>query len=156
MQISTAKQLVATSWDLADISEELAAKIGAEKAASWCLGALSSRWKGLQEKMSDELHETLLQIVTEAAEGRITDSDGKLRIEALSKGKEMASFDDLDIDVDGLIAQIADEHPEVVEDYRNNPKAANFIIGRVMKETKGKFSSQEIAEKAKKELENRL
>ncbi|AGN25778.1 Asp-tRNA(Asn)/Glu-tRNA(Gln) amidotransferase subunit GatB [Candidatus Methanomassiliicoccus intestinalis] len=156
MQFSTAKQLVATSWDLADIFEELAAKIGAEKAASWCLGALSSRWKGLQEKMSDELHETLLQIVIEAAEGKITDSDAKLRIEALSKGKEISSTDDVDVDVDSLITQIADEHPEVVEDYRTNPKAANFIIGRVMKETKGKFSSQEIAEKAKKELESRL
>ncbi len=155
LPFATAKQLVATSWDLADLFEELAAKIGAEKAASWSQGALSSRWKGLQERMSSELRSTLIETVVAAAEGTMTDSEAKLRIEALAKGKEMTANAATDVDVEQLIAQLADEHPEVVADYKTNPKAANFIIGRVMKETKGLFSSQEIAEKTKKELESR-
>jgi len=41
----------------------------------------------------------------------------------------------------------------VVKDYRINERAANFLIGQVMKATKGRYSSKVVAERMRKELE---
>jgi aspartyl-tRNA(Asn)/glutamyl-tRNA(Gln) amidotransferase subunit B len=61
-----------------------------------------------------------------------------------------------DPDLDALIVRLVDHHPEVVKDFKGNEKAANFLIGQVMKETKGQYSSKLIAERMRKELEKRI
>jgi aspartyl-tRNA(Asn)/glutamyl-tRNA(Gln) amidotransferase subunit B len=53
------------------------------------------------------------------------------------------------------INEFLDAHPETIKDAKSNPKAANSVIGHVMKATKGKFQSKEIVEAVKKELEKR-
>jgi aspartyl-tRNA(Asn)/glutamyl-tRNA(Gln) amidotransferase subunit B len=53
------------------------------------------------------------------------------------------------------VNEFLDAHPETVKDAKLNPKAANSVIGHVMKVTKGKFQSKEIVEAVRKELEKR-
>jgi aspartyl-tRNA(Asn)/glutamyl-tRNA(Gln) amidotransferase subunit B len=61
-----------------------------------------------------------------------------------------------DADLDRLIADYVDAHPEVLADYRKNSKAANTVIGHVMKESKGRYSSKEVVEEVRKELDKRV
>ena len=59
-------------------------------------------------------------------------------------------------DLGQIVARLVDSHPEVVKDYRTNPRAANFLIGQVMKETQGRYASQEVSGMIRKELEKRV
>lgn len=59
-------------------------------------------------------------------------------------------------DLKQLVARLVDSHPEVVKDYRTNPRAANFLIGQVMKETQGRYASKEVSDMIRKELEKRV
>jgi aspartyl-tRNA(Asn)/glutamyl-tRNA(Gln) amidotransferase subunit B len=120
------------------------------------LGALSSNWKELQARKSPEQWTQLVDIVVSVSRGEMTDTEGRMRISALSGGKEMAAPVGQDSDLDELIVRLVDQHPEVVKDFKGNEKAANFLIGQVMKETKGQHSSKLVAERMRKELEKRI
>jgi aspartyl-tRNA(Asn)/glutamyl-tRNA(Gln) amidotransferase subunit B len=152
---SAARQIVLTDWALADMFETLAAKVGGEAAMSWTMGPLNSSWKDLREKVSG-LRENIIGIVAAVTSGKMTDSEGRMRISALSSGQEAVAAGEEAGDLDALIVKLVDEHPEVVSDYRSNERAANFLIGQVMKAMKGKYSSKVVAERMKMELEKRL
>lgn len=155
--IAAARQIVLTDWALADLFEELASKVEGEAAMSWTMGPLSSGWKELREKVAD-LKGEIIEIVVAVTSGKMTDSEGRMRISALSRGKETgvaASAEDIG-DLDALIVKLVDEHPEVVHDYQGNERAANFLIGQAMKSMKGKYSSKVVAERMKRELEKRF
>jgi aspartyl-tRNA(Asn)/glutamyl-tRNA(Gln) amidotransferase subunit B len=55
-----------------------------------------------------------------------------------------------------LVSECIDQNPQVLFDFRSNKRAANFVIGQIMRETKGKYSSSEIVETVNKEIERRL
>jgi aspartyl-tRNA(Asn)/glutamyl-tRNA(Gln) amidotransferase subunit B len=59
-------------------------------------------------------------------------------------------------DLDVLVGKAVDENPEVLEDYRKNEKAANRIIGSVMKQSGGKYSSADVVSAVKRVIESRL
>jgi aspartyl-tRNA(Asn)/glutamyl-tRNA(Gln) amidotransferase subunit B len=150
---SSARQIVMTDWELADLYEILARKIGNDAALGWTLGALTSNWKELKARDSPELRAQLVDIVTATVTGSMTDSEARMRISALSGGKEVSAPVEQSGDLDAIIVRLVDQHPEVVKDFKGNEKAANFLIGQVMKETKGQYSSKVVAERMKKELE---
>ncbi len=52
--------------------------------------------------------------------------------------------------------QYLEAHPEVLEDCKKNPKAANRVIGHLMKETKGLYSSKDIVSCVEAEVRKRL
>lgn len=149
---ATAKQLVLTSVTLTDLFEELCGHVPPEKAVSWTTGPISGNWAVLQDraKWSD-----IIQIVKDDAEGQITDNEAKRRILSLAGVQQEAAAEGGD-DLAKLISDYVDAHPEVLADYRKNPKAANTVIGHVMKESKGRYSSKEVVEEVKKEMEKRV
>lgn len=152
-----ARQIVLTDWELADLFESLSRRVGGETAMSWTMGPISSGWKVL--KANDEgSWEKVMDIVIAVSSGKMSDSEGRLRIVALSGGQKMEEMNNgPSTDLDDLILRLIDQHPEVVKDFKKgNEKAANFLIGQVMKETKGEFASKIIAEKMKKELGERV
>ena len=149
---ATAKQLVLTSVTLTDLFEELCRHVPPERAVSWTTGPISGNWSVLQDpaKWPD-----LVQIVRDDSEGRINDSEAKRRILSLAGVQQEMAVEGGD-DLSKLISDFVDAHPEVLADYRKNPKAANTVIGHVMKEGKGRYSSKEVVEEVRKEMEKRV
>ena len=152
-----ARQIVLTDWELADMFESLALKVGGEAAMSWTMGAISSAWKDLKESINST-RDGIIDIVCSVTRKEISDGEGRMRIMALSGGQEVGCGPDLDsADLDDLIVCLVDKYPEAVKDFgKGNDKAANYLIGQVMKETRGQFPSKLIAEKMRKELEKRV
>ncbi len=149
---ATAKQLVLTSVSLTDLFEELCRHVPPERAVSWTTGPISGNWAVLQDQAK---WPDLVQIVEDDAEGRITDNEAKRRILSLAGVRQETAAEGGD-DLAKLISDFVDAHPEVLADYRRNPKAANTVIGHVMKESKGRYSSKEVVEEVKKEMEKRV
>ncbi|MCX6650431.1 MAG: Asp-tRNA(Asn)/Glu-tRNA(Gln) amidotransferase subunit GatB [Methanomassiliicoccales archaeon] len=149
---ATAKQLVLTSSTLADLFEELCRFVPPEKAVTWTMGPISSNWSALQRP---ELWPEITKIVRADAEGSLTDNEAKRRILTLA-GVQQKEAGAKESDLSLLITDCIEAHPEVLADYRKNPKAANMIIGHMMKESKGRHSSKEVVEEVKKELDKRV
>ncbi len=149
---ATAKQLVLTSVTLTDLFEELCRHVPPERAVSWTTGPISGNWTVLQDRVK---WPEIVQIVKDDAEGRINDNEAKRRILSLAGVQQETAAEGGD-GLAKLISDFVDAHPEVLADYRKNPKAANTVIGHVMKETKGRYSSKEIVEEVRKEMEKRV
>lgn len=149
---ATAKQLVLTSVTLTDLFEELCRHVPPERAVSWTTGPISGNWTVLQDRVK---WPEIVQIVKDDAEGRINDNEAKRRILSLAGVQQETAAEGGD-GLAKLISDFVDAHPEVLADYRKNPKAANTVIGHVMRETKGRYSSKEIVEEVRKEMEKRV
>ena len=149
---ATAKQLVLTSITLTDLFEELCLHVPPEKAVSWTTGPISGNWSVLQDRAK---WPELVQIVKDDSDGRINDNEAKRRILSLAGVQQEVAAEGGD-DLAKLISDFVDAHPEVLADYRKNPKAVNTVIGHVMKESKGRYSSKEVVEEVRKEMEKRV
>ena len=148
----TARQIVSTSTELAALFEELASSTDVKTALSWVSGPISANWKQFDVSRKDEL----AGIVKEFHSGNITDTECSIRIKSLMTGKSAEETAEAAGDLEQLISGLLDENPSVVEDYRKNEKAANRIIGTVMKQTGGKYSSSDIVSATKRLIESRL
>jgi aspartyl-tRNA(Asn)/glutamyl-tRNA(Gln) amidotransferase subunit B len=71
-------------------------------------------------------------------------------------GQDAAAAQEDSADLESLINGFLDENPRIVADYRKNDKAANQVIGFVMRQTGGRYSSAEVVETAKKLIEARF
>ena len=54
------------------------------------------------------------------------------------------------------ISTCPDENPAIIADYQKNDKAANKVIGFVMKQSGGQCSSAEVVETTKRLIESRF
>ena len=149
-----AKQLVTTSVGLAELFEEVATKHGAQSAVRWVAGPVSSNWKSLESSRADV--SLVNGIVDRFEAGEITDTECGIEIKCLMTGEDPESVKGASGDLDKVIDGFIDENPSVVSDYQKNEKAANKIIGLVMKSTGGQYSSAEVVEAVKRRIESRM
>ena len=152
--------------DLADLFEFLCGKkIDSKTASSWTVGPLlkTLNWnntrlsaldiKGMEvykclynytnKKHSDFVCEKIIQkMVEEALNKRDSSYDAIIKKYGFSSTK---------IDIEKIIKKILDENKEIFEEYKSGKeKALNYLVGMVMKETKGAAKPQEIKEKLAK------
>jgi aspartyl-tRNA(Asn)/glutamyl-tRNA(Gln) amidotransferase subunit B len=153
-----ARQVVLTSMAMADLFEALANAVDPEVAMNWTLGPISANWELLLPRISDQVTKDIVEVVQLVVSRQTTDSEGRRRIGAIAAGECPTDISCAvqDEALGSLIAEYLNGHPQVVKDYASNPKAANAVIGHVMKVAKGRYNSQEIVEAAKKEIERRM
>ena len=74
---------------------------------------------------------------------------------AEEEAKKRGIMADLSDDVVfGVLDRVLQEKADVVEQYKReqDPKILNFLVGQVMKETRGKANAQEVMEKLKEKI----
>lgn len=149
-----AKQLIATSFDLAELFESVATKHGTHSAVKWVAGPVSSNWKSLESSGADV--QQVLPIIDRFEAGEITDTECGIEIKCLMTGEDIESVKGASGDLDKIVCDYLDQNPAIVESYRKNPNAANQAIGHVMRNSGGRFSSAEVVEAVKRNIESRL
>ncbi len=152
IELKMAKQIVTTSVDLASLFEELVSATDVKTAITWTSGPISANWKVFDLSKKDEL----ISIVKECFDGSITDTECGIKVKALMTGISAEESAKASGDLDEIINKLLDENPGVIDDYRKNEKAANRIIGSVMKQTGGTYSSADIVGATKRLIESRL
>lgn len=149
-----ARQLVTTSTELASFFEEAAGRFGNEAAIKWVAGPVSAGWRALVEREADP--SPALEVIERFEKGEITDIEAGIEIKSIMTGESPEAAAAASADLDEMISGYLDENPVVVESYRKNPKAANRVIGYVMKRSGGAYSSGDIVSAAKRLIESRL
>lgn len=149
-----AKQLIATSVGLAEMFEKVAGEFDSAAAVKWVAGPVSANWKAMEA--ADRNADGVIGIVRRFVSGEITDSECAMEIKCSMTGQSAEAAKGASEDLDRVVSQYLDENPNVVEDYRKNEKAANRVIGFVMKQSGGARSSAEVLEAVKRIIESRL
>lgn len=136
--------------DMADFYEDVmkTAK-DAKKAANWVIGDLSAWLNKNSKNFSDNLADAsnLGDLVNRIEQGVISSKQGKDVFEEMmntgktpaaiikEKGMEQVSDDSVLI---ALINKVLDENPKSIEDFKNGKnRAVGFLMGQVMKASKG-------------------
>ena len=140
---------------LAKMFERIAKETDVDTAITWTTGTISANWKAFEEHVAEKSDE-LIAAVSRFYHGEITDTQCVLEIKSIMTGRSAEETAAVSADLDALIDKAIDENPSVLNDYRKNEKAANRIIGTVMKQTGGQYSSADIVAATKRLIEKRL
>src|SRR3989338_8773420 len=151
-------EIIAAEKALAEMFEKVAEEVDPVLAAKWLrrelVRVLNYNKKELHEVEMDEKH--MIQLLKLVEGKKITDNVASKILEKLiEKPFDIQGY----IKKEGLEAvsdvgklekyckEAVSENPKAVEDYKQgNEKALNFVIGAVMKKTKGKASPKEVNE----------
>ena len=149
-----AKQLVSTSIGLAETFETVAKDVDVQNAVKWVAGPVSANWKAMEERGGDVSE--VIPVIKRFASGEITDTECGIEIKCLMTGVDAESAKGASEGLETLINKYLDENPSIVTDYQKNDKAANKVIGFVMKHPGGQYSSAEVVEATRKLIESRF
>ncbi|MBQ8644193.1 MAG: Asp-tRNA(Asn)/Glu-tRNA(Gln) amidotransferase subunit GatB [Candidatus Methanomethylophilaceae archaeon] len=147
-----AKQLVTTSVGLAELFETVANRTDVQNAVKWVVGPVSANWKSLGDKDLQPIVDTICRF----SAGDITDTECGIEIKSYMTGEDASAVMGAAADLDALIVKFLDENPGLIDDYRKNDKAANKVIGFVMKNSGGQYSSSDVVDATKRLIESRL
>lgn len=153
--------------DMADFYEEVmkTAK-SAKKAANWVIGDLSA-WlnkNGKNFAKNPASPEAIATLINRIEEGAISGKQGKVVFEEVMKGndpdtvikeKGMVQLSD-DSALRELINKVLDENPKSIEDFKNGKnRAVGFLMGQVMKASKGQANPKIANKLVSEELSKR-
>ena len=151
----TANQIVSTSVELAKVFEMIAKETGSSHTAvSWTIGTLAANWKAFEA--SGRNPEGILEIIKKFAAGNMTDVETDIELKAYMTGADIGAVKERSADLEQIIGNYLDSHPDIIDEIRKNEKAVNRVIGHVMKETGGGYSSSDIVSATRNALASRL
>ncbi len=144
---------------LADSYEEAVKKgLNPSQAADWfineVLGDLAEAKKDISElpKMVDSAVNVIMQVQVGAITGKI----GKRLMKQLILNGSLPSETPKPITDEktlyDLVREVISENPEVFDKARSDPKAVNYLVGQVMKKTRGTAEPKKIVEMINGEL----
>ena len=149
-----AKQLVTTSVGLAETFETVARDVDVQNAIKWVAGPVSANWKAMEERGGDVSE--VIPVIKRFAAGEITDTECGIEIKCIMTGVDTEAAKGASEGLEVLINKYLDENPAIIADYQKNDKAANKVIGFVMKQSGGQYSSAEVVETTKRLIESRF
>lgn len=150
----TAKQLVSASPGLALFFETVADRFGTETAVKWVAGPVTANWKKFEARGVSV--DGILKTIGRFEAGEITDTECGIEIRSYMTGTDARTEATSSEDLDKLINTYLDENPGIVADYKKSEKAANRVIGYVMKQTGGRYAAADIVEATRKLISARL
>ena len=155
-------EIIAAEKALAEMFEKVAEEVNPVLAAKWLrrelVRVLNYNKKELHEVEIDEKH--IIQLLRLVENKKITDSVASKILERLImepfdvdkyvKKERLEAVSDVG-ELEKFCKEVIEENPKAVEDYKKGEeKALNFIVGAIMKKTKGKASPKEVNEIVKK------
>jgi aspartyl-tRNA(Asn)/glutamyl-tRNA(Gln) amidotransferase subunit B len=136
-----ADQMVSTSPDLAGIFEKIAKTASPKTALSWT-GKISANWKTFEASARDP--EKIVDIVKGFSDSTMTDVEAEIKLKAYMTGTDPSKVKMNNADLDQITDEYLKAHPEIMDEIKRNEKAVNRIIGHVMRETGGRYSSADV------------
>jgi aspartyl-tRNA(Asn)/glutamyl-tRNA(Gln) amidotransferase subunit B len=155
-------EIISAEKELAELFEKVAEEIDPVLAAKWLRRELARvlhyNKKSLHEVEVDEKH--MIQLLKLVENKKITDTVAQKLLEKLIekpfdvdeyvRKENLGAVSDTK-QLEKYCKEAIEENPKAVEDYKNGEeKALNFIVGQVMRKTKGKASPKEVNEIIKK------
>lgn len=153
--------------DMADFFEEVMKEASdSKKAANWIIGDVSA-WLNKNNRSFEDLPVSafnLAALVNAIDKGDISSKQGKTVFEEIMLGKNtadvirekgMQQVSD-DSAILAIIEKVLNDNPKSIEDYKNGKdRAVGFLVGQVMKASKGQANPKKANELMRQELAKR-
>ncbi len=151
-------EIISAEKDLAEMFEKVSAEIDPVLAAKWLrrelVRVLNYNKKVLSEIEMDEGH--MIQLLKLVESKKITETVAQKILEKLIekpfdvnefvKKESLEAVSDVG-ELEKFCKEVISENPKAVEDYKKGEaKAFNFLVGQVMRKTKGKATPKEVNE----------
>lgn len=160
-------RVLTSELDLANAFEEVAGEVDPEFAALWMRDELKRilSYNKISFKESEITPEQIVELLQLLQDKKITTKAGQRIVEKLPNNpkrptliaEEMGLIGVVEEDVvQKAVKQSIEENPEAVSDYyQGKKKALNFLMGQVMRITRGKADPVETGKLLEKELKER-
>lgn len=136
--------------------------VSAKEASNWILVELLRVLKDEEEEIIPVKSEYLANLIKVIGEGKISRTAGKEVFEELIatdkspetiiKEKGLTQISDSS-ELEKMVSEILDQNPQAIEDYKNGKnQAVGFLVGQVMKASKGKANPQTTKDIIEKKL----
>ncbi len=136
--------------------------VSAKEASNWILVELLRVLKDEEEEIIPVKSEYLANLIKIIGEGKISRTAGKEVFEELIatdkspetiiKEKGLTQISDSS-ELEKMVSEILDQNPQAIEDYKNGKnQAVGFLVGQVMKASKGKANPQTTKDIIEKKL----
>lgn len=155
LQPKVAEALV-SELDLANLFEEVSGKVDPKLASTWIAGYLKKtlNWHNLRFSQTSIKPSWITDLLKLFHSGKITDRNAEqvIRIMVEQGGspsqiitKENLARQEADSGVEDTVKAILDKNPGAVRDYKSGEvKALHFLIGLVMRETRGQVDANDV------------
>jgi len=153
IDIKTANQIVSTSTGLAEMFDMIAKETSPQTALSR-MGTISANWKPFE--VAGRITDGILGIMFKFSKGKMTDVEADRELKAYMTGRDIEEVSNQDADLEQVIDEYLDAHPEIIAEIKRNDKSVNRVIGHVMKVTGGRYSSADIVSATRSSLDKRL
>ena len=150
---SVAESLI-SEVDTAELFEIVAKQTDPKLAGNFIAGDLKKtlNWNNLRFKNSGLKTEWVIDLLKLFIDGKITDRNAELAIRKMVEEKKSAkeivekySLGKEEIDLESAINKIIENNQKAVSDYKTGEKKAlEFLVGQIMRETKGKVDAQDV------------
>jgi len=160
-------QVITSELELADAFEEVAKEVNPQFAALWMRDELKRvlYYNKLNYKESGITTAQLVELLQMLQDKKITTKAGQRIIEKLPQNPQMPGVIAEELGLIGVVEddtvlqavkQAIEENPEAVSDYfEGKSKALNFLVGQVMRITRGKADPAKTNQMVVEELKNR-
>jgi aspartyl-tRNA(Asn)/glutamyl-tRNA(Gln) amidotransferase subunit B len=151
-----AKALLLASKPLGDLFEDIAKRVEPKHVLRWLNSTVKAEHYRRPEVELKKVSGEIERVIAAFAVGVISDSVVKSAIKAVFEVGTAGELVELELAGDALaviVAEILQKEPHLVAEIKSQPKAVNFLVGRIIKETKGKYDAKRIAEEIKKAVE---
>ena len=140
---------------VADFYEQVVAEVDPKLAAVWIADVLKGELNYRDLGIEAFSVENMVQLLILIADDKITDASGN---ECIRKLLDVGGTPEKIVEEEGLlkaggdivttaVEEVISENPQAVEDYRSGKQeAVNFLMGQVMKKTKGRADAKEVRE----------
>lgn len=136
-----------------------------KEIAKWILGDLASLMKADKLKFKDLKFtpESLVELLKLISEKKISGSIGKSVLKStFNTGESPSKFVEMNNlattndegEIEKIVNEVIGQNQKVVSDIQNNPNAIKFLVGQVMRLSKGKANPQTAEEILKKKLDS--
>ncbi len=143
--------------DTADLFEFAAKQTDPKIAGSLIAGDLKKtlNWNNLRFKQSGLKPEWIVDLLKLFIDGKVTDRNAELAIRKMVEEKKSAveiikkhNLGKTKVDLESIIKSVLEANKKPVEDYKKGEKKAlEFLVGQIMRETKGQVDATEIRKK---------
>ena len=139
----------------------------AKSACNWLLSDISA-WLNTHETTIDQVQldpHNLARLIAMIDEGKISNAQAKKLVDDLMEGKDpekaaeekgLKQVSDTGA-IAAMVNEVMDANPQAIEDFRNGKsRAVGFIVGQVMKKSRGQANPGMVSKMVNEELQKRI
>jgi len=158
LEDSDVRSLLLDSKPLGELLEDISQRADPAKALRWISSVVKAEYYKHPEIYLESVKDEIERVISADASGKISDVVAKSAFRNIfetGSAGELTELEEIEGELENMIADILDSDPQLLDEIRKQPKAINSIVGRIIKQSKGKYDSKRVFSAVQEEVARR-